>query len=184
MCHRNPFTCGLIFSDCVGLFFWYMVLFVPILYPFHPTSLVEFLLFLTFPHIVHPCFFFPIFCWSCLFFFWFLIHTASETSTAETHTNGGTVIRKPWSACPLTTFFFDQFSFLDLMDLTFMIWFPTFFFCPIMFSFVIRVCYLMQVGCVLTLPWVVGNGPFHTDARWRKSIHQHWWKCFNTPIPH
>ena len=32
------------------------------------------------------------------FFFWFWIHTASETSTAETHTDGGAVIRKPRSA--------------------------------------------------------------------------------------
>ena len=33
-----------------------------------------------------------------LFFFGFGIHTASETSTAETHTDGGAVIRKPGSA--------------------------------------------------------------------------------------
>ena len=32
------------------------------------------------------------------FLFWFWIHTASETSTAETHTDGGAVIRKPRNA--------------------------------------------------------------------------------------
>ena len=31
-------------------------------------------------------------------FFWFGIHTASETSTAETYTDGGAVIRKSGSA--------------------------------------------------------------------------------------
>ena len=32
------------------------------------------------------------------FLVWFGIHTASETSTAETHPDGGSVIRKPGSA--------------------------------------------------------------------------------------
>ena len=36
-------------------------------------------------------------------FFWFWIHTASETSTAETHTDGGAVLRKPGSAWPNRT---------------------------------------------------------------------------------
>ena len=41
--------------------------------------------------------------WAIFFSFWFWIHTASETSTAETHTDGGAVIRKPGSAWLLGT---------------------------------------------------------------------------------
>ena len=55
------------------------------------------------------------------FIFWFWIHTASETSTAETHTDGGAVIKKPGSAwfegIPAISITFMLYFIIDVMDL-------------------------------------------------------------------